>query len=226
LESGETIEARTVVNAAGPWSTKLNEIAGVGGDFGVQVKPMRAEVHRVAAPADLLPALDVLFPFSDLDVGTYIRPDSGGGLLVGGVEPECDPLEWIDDPDSADPRVSQAQFEVQAMRAARRFPNLSVPTRPSGISGVYDVAEDWTPIYDKTDLPGFYVAMGTSGNQFKNAPIIGEIMTAIILAVEDGQDHDADPVALRAAHVEQSIDLSAFSRLRTIGAHSARSVSG
>ena len=51
-------------------------------------------------------------------------------------------------------------------------------------------------------------------------------MTAIILAVEDGQDHDAEPVVLRATHVGQSIDLSAFSRLRTIGAHSARSVSG
>ena len=31
--------------------------------------------------------------------------------------------------------------------------------------------EDWLPIYDRTYLDGLYVAIGTSGNQFKNAAI-------------------------------------------------------
>ena len=30
---------------------------------------------------------------------------------------------------------------------------------------MYDVSDDWIPIYDRTDLDGFYVAIGTSGNQ-------------------------------------------------------------
>ncbi|MBU0463580.1 MAG: hypothetical protein KKE12_08220 [Proteobacteria bacterium] len=29
---------------------------------------------------------------------------------------------------------------------------------------------DWIPIYDKSDLDGFYLAIGTSGNQYKNGP--------------------------------------------------------
>ena len=71
------------------------------------------------------------------------------------------------------------RYEAQVTRAARRFPDMTVPNRPKGIAGVYDVAEDWTPIYDKTALPGFYVGIGTSGNQFKNAPVIGALMDRI-----------------------------------------------
>lgn len=33
---------------------------------------------------------------------------------------------------------------------------------------------------DQTTLPGYYVAMGTSGNQFKNAPLVGDLMATII----------------------------------------------
>ena len=59
------------------------------------------------------------------------------------------------------------------------LPDLTVPTQPRGIVGVYDVTSDWTPIYDRTAEPGFYVAMGTSGNQFKNAPAVGTLMRAL-----------------------------------------------
>lgn len=36
-----------------------------------------------------------------------------------------------------------------------------------------EVSDDWMPIYDKSDLAGFYQAIGTSGNQFKTAPMAG-----------------------------------------------------
>ncbi|GAB5469420.1 MAG: hypothetical protein Kilf2KO_24500 [Rhodospirillales bacterium] len=35
---------------------------------------------------------------------------------------------------------------------------------------LYDASTDWISIYDKSALPGFYMACGTSGNQYKNAP--------------------------------------------------------
>jgi len=38
----------------------------------------------------------------------------------------------------------------------------------------------WIPIYDKSDLPGFYLAIGTSGNQYKNAPEVGKMMAELI----------------------------------------------
>ena len=99
-------------------------------------------------------------------------------------------------------------------RLARRVPDLPVATRPSGIAGVYDVTDDWIPVYDSTSLAGYYVAIGTSGNQFKNAPVIGQLMTALITECEAGRDHDADPVIWRAPHTQLDVDLSHYSRLR------------
>ena len=90
-------------------------------------------------------------------------------LAVGSLEPACDELEWLDDPDDYQRTVSPAGWERQTLRLARRIPELRIPNRPLGIVGIYDVADDWIPIYDRTALPGFYVAIGTSGNQFKNA---------------------------------------------------------
>ena len=80
----------------------------------------------------------------------------------------------------------------------------------------YDVTPDWVPIYDRTSLDGFYVAIGTSGNQFKNAPLVGQILRDIIDACEVGHDHDADPVSTRCDRIGRDLDLGAFSRLRSI----------
>ena len=72
------------------------------------------------------------------------------------------------------------------------MPSVTLPNRPVGLAGVYDVTDDWIPIYDKTSLAGYYVAIGTSGNQFKNAPVIGSLMHALIADWRDGGDHDVD----------------------------------
>lgn len=214
LDDGDTVEAPVVVNAAGPWSSKINEMAGVGSEFRVRVAPMRQEVHHVAAPSPLDRGMPII---ADADLGIYMRGEADGKMLVGGTEPECDPLEWIDDPDTVNVHATSARFEAQVLRAARRLPNLAVPNRPRGIVGVYDAAEDWTPVYDRTDADGFFVAIGTSGNQFKNAPLVGSLMAALILAVSDGVDHDRHPIQYRAPHTGHTIDMGSFSRLRSPG---------
>ncbi|WIV54053.1 NAD(P)/FAD-dependent oxidoreductase [Amycolatopsis nalaikhensis] len=210
LADGTRIPCGVVVNAAGPWSGAVNRLAGVGADFTVGLRPMRQEVAHVPVPSGYRgPAV------GDLDLGTYFRGEVGGDLLVGGTEPECDPLQWVDDPDAVDVHPTAAVFEAQVTRAARRLPDLAVPNRPRGVVGVYDVADDWTPIYDRTDLGGFYVAIGTSGNQFKNAPVVGQVLAELIERVENGADHDVSPVRFRAPRTGLEIDLGAFSRRRT-----------
>ena len=226
LDGLETLEAPIVVNAAGPWSTGLNRLAGVGGDFTVTVMPLRQEVHHVPLPESLRGLESPPPILADLDLGTYLRTDSDHSLLIGGTEPACDPLEWIDDPDLADSRPTRERFEAQVYRAARRLPDLTVPTRPRGVAGVYDAASDWTPIYDRTDESGYYVAMGTSGNQFKNAPVIGSFMATLIDHVESGHDHDANPVHYVAPHTGHTINLGVFSRRRSPNEASSGTVIG
>ncbi|MFT7220458.1 MAG: sarcosine oxidase subunit beta, partial [Candidatus Azotimanducaceae bacterium] len=78
--------------------------------------------------------------------------------------------------------------------------------------GLYDVSDDWIPVYDKTDLNGYFVAIGTSGNQFKNAPLVGDIMAAVIAT----PDHDVQPASLMLEHVGVTVDLSFYSRNRDV----------
>ena len=138
----------------------------------------------------------------------------GGTWMVGSLEPECDELHWVDDPDDFDPYPTVDRFETTMMRVARRVPDFGVPHRPTGLAALYDVTDDWVPIYDKSDLPGYYMACGTSGNQFKNAPMSGIFMRALIEAEAAGRDHDTDPVTVTGGRTGRAIDLSSFSRRR------------
>jgi sarcosine oxidase subunit beta len=223
LASGERIDAPVVVNVTGPHSGHVNELAGVLGDFSVQTRPMRQEVHEVPAPDGHGVAQPVVM---DLDLGTYSRGTPSGQLLVGGAEPACDPLQWLEDPDVFVPTVTKELYEAQVYRAARRMPELRVPNTPHGVTGVYDVADDWIPIYDRTALPGFYVAIGTSGNQFKNAPVVGRFLAEIIRSCEDGHDHDTDPVRVALPLTGQYADLGDYSRRRPVNPDSSFSVMG
>ena len=44
----------------------------------------------------------------------------------------------------------------------------------------YDVSDDWIPIYDRSSIDGYYMAIGTSGNQFKCTGPAGLLMASII----------------------------------------------
>ena len=222
IDGSEKILADVVINAGGPWSNRINELAGVGQDFTITVKPMRQEVHQINTPMNLLPGPII----GDLDLGIYMRSTPTGSTLIGGTEPECDQLDWVDDVEAVNLNRTKELFEAQVTRAARRLPALKIPNSPSGIAGIYDVAADWTPIYDRTDLDGFFVAIGTSGNQFKNAPMVGKLMTELIEAVRTGRDHDIDPVKVRAERTGNEINLGAFSRKRAFNADNTGTVMG
>ena len=222
LDGSEKILADIVINAGGPWSNRINQLAGVGQDFTISVKPMRQEVHQINTPMNLLPGPIV----GDLDLGTYMRSTPTGSTLIGGTEPECDRLDWVDDVEAVNLNRTKELFEAQVTRAARRFPALKIPNSPSGIAGIYDVAADWTPIYDRTELDGFFVAIGTSGNQFKNAPMVGKLMAALIDEVRAGRDHDVEPVKVRAKRTGNEINLGAFSRKRLFNADNTGTVMG
>jgi len=213
MADGSEIDADIVVNAAGPHSFVINQMAGLA-DVGIRTRPLRQEVHVVPEPANYQTTHGGV-AVSDSDLGTYMRPHLGGSFMVGGLEPECDPLEWIADPDSFNELPTSQTWEAQTTRAARRLSSLGVPHAPTGLAALYDVSDDWMPIYDRSDLAGFYLAIGTSGNQFKNAPMIGTLMAAIIEACEAGHDHDQSPVVITGPITGQTIDLGQFSRRRT-----------
>jgi len=145
---------------------------------------------------------------------------------VGSEDPACDAKDWVDDPDRFDRDVTLAQYQAQTYRLAKRIPSLQIPNSPRGIADLYDVTDDWIPIYDRSDLGGFYLAIGTSGNQYKNGPAIGRLMADLIHVSENGHDHDTEPVQVQLHHVDVTLNLGIFSRNREIIQGSTFSVLG
>jgi sarcosine oxidase, subunit beta len=226
LADGLQIDAPIVVNVAGPHSFVINRMAGVEETMKVKTRALRHEVHHVPAPPDFDFEADG-YHTSDGDTGIYFRPESGNHILIGSEDPDCDPRVWVDEPDTYDRNVTEAQWEAQVYRLARRIPTLRIPTERKGIVDLYDVSDDWIPIYDRSDLDGFYMAIGTSGNQFKNAPVAGHVMAELIDRVEHGHDHDQDPIKVACRYQEGvELDMAFYSRLREINENSSFSVNG
>ncbi len=225
LSDGSFVEAQVVVNVAGPHSFVINEMAGVADRMNIRTRALRHEVHHVPSPAGLDFEQDGLLVGDD-DLGTYFRPEVGNHILVGSQDPDCDPQIWVDDPDTFERNVTVSQWNNQVLRLARRLPDLGVPQERKGVVDLYDVSDDWIPIYDRTDLDGYYLAIGTSGNQFKNCSVAAYCLTRLIEAVEAGHDHDADPVEVDLIHTGLTMDMGAFSRNREINEASSFSVLG
>ncbi|MCH8002012.1 MAG: FAD-binding oxidoreductase, partial [Proteobacteria bacterium] len=223
LAGGEEIDAPVVVNIAGPHSFKINAMAGVEAGMKIKTRALRHEVAHVPSPDGFDFEKDGCV-FSDNDTGVYCRPELGNYVLVGSEDPECDERHWVD-PDDYNTEFSE-QWQVQVMRFAQRFPGTGIPNQTKGVVDLYDVTDDWIPIYDKSDLAGFYMAVGTSGNQFKNAPIAGEMMAELIAACEGGQDHDREPVSFHLKYIGHTLNLGFFSRLREVNPDSSFSVLG
>ncbi len=225
LTTGETIDAPIVVAVGGPWSSRLVDMAGLTGTMNITTAPMRHEAHVAPAP----PGVDFDAEgaiIADLDVGTYYRPEAGNQIFVGSTDPEVDGHDWVDDLDVMNREITRPIAERQMMRTARRFPDFGVPHTPKGVAEAYDVSTDWGPVYDRTDVDGLYVAMGTSGNQFKNACVASHLMAELVEAVEGGLDHDRTPLVVEGRYTGVPIDMGSFSRNRSVNTDSTGSVLG
>ncbi len=225
LSDGRSITAPVVVNVAGPHSSIINKMAGVYDSMNIKTAALRHEVHHIPAPE----GLDFMSQGTvgaDDDIGFYFRPEVGNNILLGSVDADCDPHEIVD-PDNYDKTLDEDQWQTQVLRANRRIPSLGgVPHEKKGIVDLYDVSDDWIPIYDRSDLDGFYMAIGTSGNQYKNAGVAGQVMAELIEAVEGGHDHEADPVQVTGRYTGRTIDVGFYSRNRVVNPDSSMSVHG
>ncbi len=224
LADGRAPTAPVVVNVAGPHSMVINQLAGVYDSMNIKTRALRHEVHHVPSP-DGFDFMSNGVVAADDDLGIYFRPETGNNILVGSGDPVCDEREFVD-PDDYDQTLSDSQWEAQVLRANRRIPELGVPHDKRGIVDLYDVSDDWIPIYDRTDLDGFYVAIGTSGNQYKNAGVAAQLMGDLIVACENGHDHDGDPVVVTGRYTGTKMDVGFFSRNREINPDSSMSVHG
>jgi sarcosine oxidase subunit beta len=173
---GASIDAPVVVNAAGPWATRLAGLAGFDyASRGWTIQPIRAQViYREWPREEVPPPLPVL---ADSSAGIYLRPEAGGQqILVGSIKAE-DEQEVITDPDDFNRNIDAAFRDIKIHALHHRLPTLPYRGRITGVSGLYTMnVEDVHPVIGPTELEGFIVANGFSGHGFKESPSVGSMV--------------------------------------------------
>ena len=172
VESVETsqgsIKTRMILNAAGPWSGQIGEMAGIH----LPVVPLRRQMFTTTA----MPEIPEGFPFViDFGQSLYFHRD-GDGLLIGMSNPDEKP--------GYDQSVDE-EFELTNMEAAAaRLPLMEKAGRVSHWAGLYEVTPDAHPIFGKTHVGGFFVVTGFSGHGFMHGPVAGKLMAELIMQGE------------------------------------------
>ena len=205
LSDGSVLEADLVINAAGPWCNRLNQIAGV--EHRWTLTPTRIQTVYREWPAEL-----GRIPIgADSNTGIYFRPESNGSmLLVGSVLAE-DEEEDVENPDAFKNTPDAGFVEMKLAAIQHRIPALELRGVPTGIAGLYTInREDVHPIVGPCGVEGFWLANGFSGHGFKLAPAIGSMVAQAFTgeAVQGDTDvpmeffgFDRAPIAVEAKNV-------------------------
>ncbi len=165
------IHASTVLVAAGPWTNTLLQPVGVS----LPIEVNRHGVYVFGRPAGFHGEHPVVGDFPN---GVYFRSEGADLTLVGSLETLT---EDAADPDDFAPRVTLEESVPYAEKLMRRFPIMVDAVSRGGWAGLYDVTPDWHPILDAIEeIPGLYVAAGTSGHGFKLSPAIGRLLAGLV----------------------------------------------
>jgi sarcosine oxidase, subunit beta len=164
-----TLHAPVVVNCAGLWAGRLLAPLGIE----VSVQPTRHQMCFFRRPSgfDAHPAI------IDRPQHTYMRPEHGD-LMIHGVST----YHEVVDADDYDEGVDREEILRNAQLIAHRFPVMENGLSMGGYSGLYDVTPDKQPVLGAIpEYAGLFADFGWSGHGFKHSPVIGDIVSDVVL---------------------------------------------
>jgi sarcosine oxidase subunit beta len=110
---------------------------------------------------------------ADLIHEVYLRPETGGLILVGNTRDALAP----GDPDAYEDRPSAGGTTELLTRLEGLMPAVASAAITGGWSGMYEVSPDWNPIMGTAaGVAGLHYAVGFSGHGFKLSPVVGLLM--------------------------------------------------
>jgi sarcosine oxidase subunit beta len=167
-EAGD-IDAPVVVNCGGLWADRLLRPLGIE----VAITPTRHQMCFFRRPGGFgaHPAI------ADPSHMTYMRPEHGDLTIHGLLA-----YEEVVDPDRYNEGVDPGEILKNAELIAHRFPVMEHGLAMGGYSGLYDMTLDHQPVLGAIpEYRGLYADFGWSGHGFKHAPVIGDILSDVVL---------------------------------------------
>jgi FAD-dependent oxidoreductase domain-containing protein 1 len=168
LASGQTIEARTIVIAAGPWSGQVAALAGIA----LPVEPRRRSVF-VFDCREKLPQLPLTIDTS----GVWFRPEGrfylGGGSPAKGNDPAEPPLE-----------VQHHEWDdIVWPSLAHRVPAFEAAKVVNSWAGYYEYNTfDQNGIVGRhPQIESLIFATGFSGHGIQQSPAVGRAVAELIV---------------------------------------------
>jgi glycine/D-amino acid oxidase-like deaminating enzyme len=167
LNTGEDIDANTVVNCAGAWCAGIARTVGVF----LPVQPVKRQVFVL----DTKVKPDGPLPLTVLPSGMYFRTETGGLILLGKSMPE-DPVgfsfSWDD----------KRFYEILWPELAEFVPVFESLRLIRGWAGLYamNTLDGNAILGEWPELEGLFLANGFSGHGLQQAPAVGRYISELI----------------------------------------------
>lgn len=157
-------QADIVINAAGPWAPRVNELLGVD-----------VPIRHTEGPILVLEAdKPVSMPFTFFEEGVYIREESTSQAFAGKLATGYEQSETVN-PNHDHPIDESMYLQVAEVAETylSEYPAFEIANE---WNGVRTVTPDGRAVVDETDVDGYLLACGMSGYGVTIAPAIGKFV--------------------------------------------------
>lgn len=172
LDDGAALDARAVVNAAGPFAARLAALA----DIALPVEPVRQHLFRCALPCRWPHRFPVV-----VDPGGVhwrhddpVAPDHPDRIIVARTK--------LDEPPGENFACDENRWAVDFRPPlVARLPAFAAAELVEGWAGLYEMTPDHNPLLGAhPELAGFHLANGFSGHGLMMAPATGAALAELL----------------------------------------------
>jgi glycine oxidase len=165
LADGRTVEARTVVVAAGAWS---GAVGGIPAEVAAPVRPVKGQTLRLRLPG--APALQHVLRASVHGNPVYVVPRADGRIVVGASSEE-----------TGFELTARAGAVYELLRDAQTvLPELGEAVFDEVCTGLRPGSPDNAPIIGPAELPGLVYATGHYRNGILLTPVTADAVAGLV----------------------------------------------
>lgn len=166
----DTIEAKVVVNAAGVYADKFNNMVS---DNKLKIIARRGQYMLLDKDAGTHVSHTIFQLPSKMGKGVLVTPTVHGNLLVGPTAEDIDNKEGVNTTEEG-----LASLGATSSQSVKNLPLRQVITSFAGLRA-HEVGGDFV-IGEEKDAEGFFNAAGIESPGLSSAPAIGEMLAALV----------------------------------------------